>query len=133
MTASYSFYREFGMIPTRKISETILDFGSPVFQSLPEDASKFQFEASARVVVCAWNAVVLDEWNKTDKNEKSLLFTLSEEPKEMQLIVKRLIKRKKKMFSNDLRGVGHYEIVIRGSELIFRAEARGDIEHMQGL
>ena len=47
-------------------------------------ASKFQFEASARVVVCAWNAVVLDEWNKTDKNEKSLLFTLSEEPKEMQ-------------------------------------------------
>ncbi len=119
------------MIPIRKISETILDFGSAVFQSLPEDASKCQFEASARVVVCAWNAVVLDEWNKTDKNEKTLLFTLTEEPKEIQLIVKRLIKRKKKKFSKDPRGVGHYEIVDRGGELIFRAEARGDIKHMQ--
>ena len=119
------------MIPTRKISETILDFGSAVFQSLPEDATKFQFEASVRVVVCAWNAVVLDEWDKTDKNEKSLLLTLSEEPKEMQLIVKRLLKRKKKKFSNDSRGVGHYEIIDRGGELIFRAEARVDVEHMQ--
>ena len=120
------------MIPVRKISETILDFGSAVFHFLPEDASKIEFEASARVVVCVWNAVVVDEWNKTDKNEKTLLLTLDEEPKEMQLIVKRLIKRKKKKFSNDLRGVGHYEIIDRSGELIFRAEARGDIEKMQG-
>lgn len=119
------------MIPIRKISETILDFGKSIFQSLPQDASKSQFEASARVVVCAWNAVVLDTWHKTDKNEKSLLSTLSEEPKEMQLIIKRLIKRKKTKFSNDQRGVGHYEVIDRDGDLIFRAEARGDIEHMQ--
>jgi len=119
------------MIPARKISETILDFGNSVFQSLPEDATKLQFEAAARVVVCAWNAVVLDTWHNTDKYEKSLLITLVEEPKEMQLIMKRLIKRKKKKFSNDPRAVGHYEIINRGGELIFRAEARGDVKDMQ--
>jgi hypothetical protein len=119
------------MLPIRKISETILDFGGSVFQSLPENASKLQLEGSARVVVCAWNAVVLDAWNKTDKFEKTLLSTLTDGPKEMQLIVKRLIKLKKKMFSNDPRAVGHYEIIDRGGEFIFRAEARGDVEHMQ--
>lgn len=119
------------MFPTRKISETILDFGKSVFLSLPDDATKKEMEASANVVVCVWNAVVLDERAKTDKNVKTLLFTLSEEPKEMQLIVKRLIKRKKKNFSSDLRGVGHFEIIDRGGELVLRAEARGDLEHMQ--
>lgn len=108
-----------------------MDFGSTIFQSLPEDVSKFQFEASARVVVCTWNAVVLDAWNKTDRHQKSLLFALSEEPEEMQLIVKLLIKRKKEKFSNDQRGVGHYEIIERNGELIFRAEARGDIGNMK--
>ena len=119
------------MFPTRKISETILDFGKSVFQSLPDDASKSEMEASANVVVCVWNAVVLDEREKIDKNVKALLFTLSEEPKEIQLIVKRLIKRKKKVFSNDLRGVGHFEIIDRGGEFVLRAEARGELEHMQ--
>jgi len=119
------------MIPARKISETILDFGNSVLQSLPEDASKKQFEAAARVIVCAWNAVVLDTWHKTNQNEKTLLATLANEPKEMQLIMKRLLKRKKNKFSSDPRAVGHYEIIHRDGEFIFRAEARGDIEHMQ--
>lgn len=119
------------MLPTRKISETILDFGSSVFQFLPEGATKSQFEASAKVVVCAWNAVVLDKWKHTDEYEKSLLLTMANEPKEMQLIIKRLIKRKKEKFSNDQRGVGHYEVINRDGELIFRAEARGDVKDMQ--
>ncbi len=119
------------MFPTRKISETILDFGKAVFQSLPEDASKSMMEASANIVVCVWNAVVLDEWGKTDKNVKTLLFTLRQEPKEMQLIVTRLIERKKNVFSSDLRAVGQFEVIDRGGELVFRAEARGDLEHMQ--
>jgi hypothetical protein len=71
------------MLPIRKISETILDFGGSVFQSLPADATKLQLEGSVSVVVCAWNAVVLDAWKKTDKFEKILLLTLVDEPKEM--------------------------------------------------
>ena len=118
------------MIPIRKISETILDYGNPVFQSLPSNPTKVQFEELARIVVCAWNAVILDEWNKTDKYQASLLST-SEKVEGLQLIIKRLIKRKKKKFSEDMRGVGHYEAIDRNGKLTFRAEARGDIEHMK--
>ncbi len=57
--------------------------------------SKVELEGSARMVVCAWNAVVLDAWNKTDRFEKTLLLTLVDAPKEMQLIVKRLINAEK--------------------------------------
>ena len=120
------------MIPTRKISETILDFGNAVIQSLPESASKEQFEGAVRLIVCAWNAVVIDSWNNSNLMENSLLETLSSEPNGMQLIVKRLIKRKKKKFENDPRAVGHYEIIDRDGEMIFRAEARGDVKNMKG-
>ena len=61
------------MIPSRKISETILEFGDPVLQELPESATKEDFEAVMLLVVSAWNAVVLDEWNKTRKFEKEFI------------------------------------------------------------
>ena len=64
------------MIPNRKISETILEFGEPIFPKLPDNASKEEMEAAMRLIVSAWNAVVLDDWNKTREFEKAFLKAL---------------------------------------------------------
>jgi len=64
------------MIPNRKISETILEFGDPILEELPENASKEEMEAAMRLIVSAWNAVVLDDWNKTREFEKAFLKAL---------------------------------------------------------
>jgi len=68
------------MIPTRKISETIIEFGEPILQELPENSTKEEFEAAFRIVVTAWNAVVLDGYNKNRKFEKAFLSALRSMP-----------------------------------------------------
>lgn len=112
------------MIPTRKISETVIEFGEPILQELPENTTKEEFEAAFRIVVTAWNAVVLDGYNKNRKFEKAFLSALRSMPTQFSGIPKRLIKRKKRRYSTDPRSVGKYWVVERDGELVFRAEAR---------
>lgn len=81
-----------------------------------------------RVIIAVWNAVVLDDWNKSDKFEKELLLTMKDQPREMQIIIKRLIKRKKKKFENDPRAVGDHWVKEKHGEFVFGCEARLDLE-----
>ncbi len=118
------------MIPNTKISQTILEFGKDIILGLPENASKDDFEAAMRVVVSAWNAVVIDSWNKSSEFEESLMKTLEGAPKEMIVIMKRLIKRKKKKFIADPRGVGKYWVKEKNGEFVFGCEARVDIDKL---
>jgi len=96
------------MIPTRKISETILEFGSPILRVLPENVTKEEFEAAIRFIVTAWNAVVLDGWHKTNKFENEYCQALGEMPIEISGALGKLIKRKKRKYSSDPRAVGNY-------------------------
>ena len=73
-------------------------------------------------------AVVLDSMNKNNKFETELIATMKNEPRKMQIIVNRLIKRKKKKFSDDPRSVGKHWVKEKNGELIFGCEARLDIE-----
>ncbi len=81
-----------------------------------------------RIVVSAWNAVALDEWNKTNYFENEFLIALSSMPDEMQLIAKNLIIRKKTKYSSDTRAVGNYCVLEKDGEFVFRAEARLDLK-----
>ena len=81
-----------------------------------------------RVIVTVWNAVVLDAWNKTDRFEKELILLMKDQPREMQIITKRLIKRKKKKFADDPRAVGKHWVKEKNGELVFGCEARLDLE-----
>ena len=119
------------MIPNTKISQTILEFGKDIILGLPENASKEEFEATMRVIVSAWNAVVIDSWNKSTEFEESLMKTLEGSPKEMIVIMKRLIKRKKKKFKSDLRGVGKYWVKEKNGEFVFGCEARVDVDKLK--
>ncbi|MGD8284795.1 MAG: hypothetical protein PVG08_11840 [Desulfobacterales bacterium] len=46
--------------PHRKISETFLDFTSPLLDALNKDVTKYQVEQVLKIAFTAWNAVVLD-------------------------------------------------------------------------
>ena len=117
------------MIPNTKISHTVLEFGKPLIRQLPHDHSKEEFEAVISFVIVAWNAVVMDAWEKTDKFERELLERLEDGPKQAKIEVKRLIKRKKTKFSTDLRAVGHHWVREEDGEFIFGCEARGNVEN----
>ena len=116
------------MILTTKISQTILEFGEPLLSELPDDHTKEDFEATILIVITSWNAVVMDGWKGGGKFEAALLSSIKPAPKEIQLIIKKLIKRKKKKFANDPRGVGNHWVREESGELIFGCDARLDVD-----
>ena len=118
------------MIPNTKISQTILEFGKALIQELPASYSKAEFEALMSTLVTVWNTVTIDAWHNNRDNEVMLLQSIEPLPKEIKLKIKRLITRKKKHFSHDLRGVGNYWVRENNGELVFGCDARlniGDI------
>ncbi|MCP5415453.1 MAG: hypothetical protein H6965_00005 [Chromatiaceae bacterium] len=117
------------MIPNTKISHTILEFGKAVIQQLPDNHSKEEFESVITIVIATWNAVVMDGWNKNNKFETELLSAMETAPKEAQIAIKRLLKRKKKKFDSDPRAVGNHWIRQENGELIFGCEARLNVEN----
>jgi hypothetical protein len=118
------------MIPNTKISHTILEFGKELVLAMPDDCSKNEMDKTMRVIITVWNSVVIDSWNKNNELEMSLINTLNNEPREMLIIVKRLIKRKKKKFSNDPRAVGQHWVKEKNGELVFGCEARLDLDNV---
>ena len=117
------------MIPNTKISQTILEFGKSVILQLPDDHTKEEFETTIKIVIAAWNAVVMDGWDKSNRFETKLLSAVKSIPKEGQLEIKRLIKRKKTCFGSDPRAVGHHWVRKQGDEFIFGCEARLNVEN----
>ncbi|QFY89677.1 hypothetical protein D5125_09350 [Magnetovirga frankeli] len=113
----------------QKISATILEFGQPFLDLLPEGASKREFEAYLGIVVTAWNAVVMDEWNHDDSMQKQFMSHLSSMPPAYLELMQALLGRKKQLFADDQRAVGHHELIEKNGEWVFRAEARGKLEH----
>ena len=116
------------MIPNTKISQTILEFGKSVILQLPDNHSKKEFESAITIVITAWNAVVMDWWNKSSRFEAELLSTLENAPKEAQIEIKRLLKRKKIKYGSDLRAVGHHWVREQNGEFLFGCEARLSIK-----
>ena len=53
--------------PERKISETFLDFTSPLLELAPPGAAKEDVEEAFRIAFTTWNAVVFDAVNDDDR------------------------------------------------------------------
>jgi hypothetical protein len=117
------------MIPNTKISQTILEFGKSVILQIPDDHTKEEFESAITIVITAWNAVVMDGWNKNNRFEVELISKLESAPMEAQIEVKRLLKRKKKKYGSDPRAVGNHWVRERNGEFIFGCEARLNVEN----
>jgi hypothetical protein len=117
------------MIPKTKISQTILEFGRPIILQLPDEYTKEEFEAAITIVITVWNAVVMDGWEISTKFKTQLLSAIENAPKEVQIEVKRLIKRKKEKYGSDPRAVGHYWVREQNGEFIFGCEARLNVQN----
>lgn len=59
-------------IPTRKISETLLEFAEPLLQQLPNEYPKAELDAAIKLAICVWNACALDQWHKTTEYTDAL-------------------------------------------------------------
>ena len=119
------------MIPTVKMSHTLLEFGKGLINELPDDHTKAELEAVLLLIVTAWNAVVIDSNNQNKEFENALFQTLKNEPKEFQLLVKRLIKRKKSKFNHDPRLAGENWIKERNGSFTFVCESRLNVENTE--
>ena len=47
-----------------------MEFGKGVLNALPADYSQSEMEDAMLTIITVWNAIVLDTWHNTDKNEK---------------------------------------------------------------
>jgi len=125
-------------IPTRKISETLLEFAEPLLQQLPNEYLQSELEAAIKLATCVWNACVLDQWNKTTEFTDALRqLAMREYEKEIRDrshqqtttgIVLTLIDRKRRQYGLDPRGITNGKITFKNGGLSYRAEARLDID-----
>jgi len=118
------------MIPNTKISQTLLEFGKSMILQLPDDHTKEEFESAITIVITVWNALVMDGWNNSNRLETELLSAMENSPKEAQIEIRRLLKRKRKKYGSDPRAVGRHWVREQNGEFIFCCEARLNIENV---
>ena len=109
--------------PHRKISETFLDFSSPLLDALGEDATKYQVEQVLKIAFTTWNAVVLDTVNGNTQHVTKLRELTTENPMSAALI-EQMISRKQDIFSGDHGMIGEYRLTQKIGEWRLWAEAR---------
>ncbi len=56
------------MLPSRKISETFLDFAAPLLSTIPRGAGKWQYENILKIAFVVWNAVVYADATNDDRH-----------------------------------------------------------------
>lgn len=106
-----------------QITQAVLSFAQPVLVGLPKPCSKEQFAGVMRTVLTVWNAVVKDDLEGGEKHEAAVLATISAAPKPVQLMVKRLIKRKKTKFAEFDQVIAQHWVHEQGGEVLFGCEA----------
>ena len=108
---------------TRKISETFLEFSSPLLESLGKDVSKYKVEQVLKIAFTAWNAVVIDTVKGNSQYVTQIRELTRDDPMSAALI-EQMISRKQDMFSDDLRMIGRYRVTQKRGKWRLRAEAR---------
>ena len=109
--------------PERKISETLLDFASPLLQDMPADASGKQIQEVLMIGCTVWNAVVLDSVRGGSKYLGMVMHQMKGTVLG-SIMVSNLIDRKRRLFGDDHRLIGDYRATRKDGELRLWAEAR---------
>ena len=109
--------------PNRKISETFLDFASPLMATMPDDASDASIEQALTIAFTVWNGVILDDVNGNGYYMARLKEQASHDPV-LQALLKELVHRKRTLFADDQRLIGNYKVTRKHGELRLWAEAR---------
>jgi hypothetical protein len=115
-------------VPTRKISETILDFGEPFLSGLSGTPPPTEDMKNAMmIVITIWNALVMAEapWNAPSHLEGLKQTASQGGPPFLLDTLNTLTRRRKELFAGDPRAVGNWEFINDASgEPRFRCDAR---------
>ena len=109
--------------PDRKISETFLNFASPIIDSLGNDPAQDQVESVLKIAFTVWNAVVLDTVRGNSEFVSQIKILMKDDPIS-SIMFDQMIKRKFDMFPDDNRMIGDYKLTKENNEWRLRAEAR---------
>lgn len=96
-------------IPDRKISETFLDFASPLLRDLPSEALEHRAREALQVSFTAWNAVIFADVLNDHRHLDEIQRLTAGKP-ETALLMERMIARKRSLFANDARLIGTWEV-----------------------
>lgn len=114
-------------IPTRKISETILDFGEPLLSRFDETPPIDLMREALMTVITVWNAHVLamSIWGEPEHLER-LTECLSSPgvPEELRGTVDTMTRRRNERFKDDPRAVGEWAVKPANGEYRLRCDAR---------
>jgi hypothetical protein len=107
----------------RKISETFLDFASPVLHDLPSEALEDRIRDALQVSYTAWNAVIFadvlnDHWHLSEVRR------LTADKPEAALLIEKMISRKRALFAHDERLIGEWEVTRTEEGINLHADAR---------
>ena len=111
----------------RKISETILDFGEPLFQQLDADHPHEVIRSTFEIVILVWNAHVMamPRWG-----QPRFLADLQKRAQDPQMpapfaqAFELLSQRRAQRFANDARAVGEWSVVQHSGQWRLRCDAR---------
>ena len=118
------------MIPTKKISLTLIAFADPLIEELPAEYSRSNLEQVLKLSAGIWNACVLDQWHTTTDNVSAVRRQIAQTDPMTIAIIEALIARKKNLFGLDHRAITNECVVIKNGEFVVCAEARFDVENM---
>lgn len=109
--------------PDRKISETFIEFVAPILGHAPDDATEAQLNKAFRLGFTAWNAVVCADVID-DSTFLDAARALTRDHPGPAAMVESLIARKRSLFAEDQRLIGHWEVHGTGAGFRLHAEAR---------
>ncbi len=115
------------LIPTTKISETILDFGEPLFAQFDELPPIEVLRSALKIVITVWNGHTLSTpaWGEPDHLDRMTALVLaSDVAPEMGALLESLSRRRTERFKDDPRAVGEWSIEPADDGFSFRCEAR---------
>ena len=119
------------MIPTKKISLTLLEYAEPLINELEDGYSQSDLESVLHLATCIWNSCVVDQWHSTTENVELLRRQISKAENSIPTaIVEGMIQRKKQCFGADPRAITNECVVVKNGEFVVRAEARLDLQNI---
>lgn len=100
-------------VSTRKISETIIDFGAPLIEQLTGSEPRDVVQATFGLVITVWNAHVLamPVWGQPQALEQlDQILRGSAAPPQIIEACHALALRRRERFANDVRAVGEWDL-----------------------
>ncbi len=108
--------------PTRKISETIIDFAQPLLAQVDSTTSQETIRQGFLIAVTIWNAFVMDRVNGYSDYQTLMRKQLGEQW-EANPVIKALVERRLNNFADDMRLVAEHQVLFDANGYRLRAAA----------